>query len=106
MSLQVRYLTNGEREVFTVLNSGVRPISFEIFDKREDIDPRISHLVPTGDPVFCGPDLAHMFGVQGLFYPDFPRICTLKGYEDKRCIAELCKHYETCEVCMDVRKGG
>jgi len=91
MSLNIRYLTNGIKSVYTVRNAGVTPTTFEIFDRREDIDIRIRHYAPTGDPVHCEPDLARMFGVLDLFYPNFPN-CPMPEYSNSKCIAESCKY--------------
>ena len=70
MSLNIRYLTNGKITAYTVTNSGVTPSTFEIFKNREDIDIRIRHYAKETDPVYCDPDIAKMFGVRELFYPD------------------------------------
>ena len=94
MSLQIRYLTNGEKEIFTVRNAGITPPTFEIFEKREDIDERIRHYAPKSDPVFCKPDLARIFGVLDIFYPNHPDCgrTDLKEHNVKKCIAEQCKY--------------
>ena len=91
MSLDIRYLTNGEKSVYAVRNSGVTPTSLEIFETYEDIDERIRHYAPKGEPKWCGPDLARTFGVLDLFYPNHPN-CVMKNYSDRQCIAESCKY--------------
>ena len=97
MSLSIRYLTNGEKELFTVSDTGIEPPTFEIFDKRDDIDINIRHYAPKGEPVFCKPDLARIFGVLDIFYPNHPN-CILPKYSGKKCIAESCKYSNySCE---------
>jgi len=96
MSLSIRHLTNGENTVFTVSNTGVTPPTFEIFNNREDIDMGIRHYVPTDEPMHCEPDLAYIFGVGDLFYPNFKHDCgrtDLKPHNPKRCIAESCRYH-------------
>ena len=106
MSLNIRYLTNGEMEVFTVSNTGVNPPTFQVFEKREDIDPSIRHYAPSGEPTMCKPDLARMFGVLDLFYPGHPN-CAIPRYADKKCIAESCKYSPNgeWEECKYFSKG-
>ena len=72
MSLCIRHLTSGGREVFTVHNKGVSPTSYEIFDNREDIDWRIRHYAPE-EPEYCSPDLAKQLGVFEKLYPGFKK---------------------------------
>lgn len=52
--------------------------------------------------------MAYILGAGEYFYPDFPK-CGMPGYEDKRCIAEACKHgkpiYKECKY-FQRRQGG
>ena len=97
MSLNIRHLTNGEKALFTVSNTGVTPAVFEIFNKRDDIDKSIRHYAPSGNPVFCDPELAHIFGVLYLFYPNHPN-CVKPEYSGKICIAKSCKWFKKCSL--------
>ena len=94
VSLHIRYLTNGNKELYTVRNASAYPITFDVFENREDIDERIRHYAPDGEPVFCLPDLARTFGVLDLFYPNHPinLNCSLPKHSSKKCIWESCKH--------------
>ena len=94
MSLYIRHLTNGKREIFTISNTGVTPPKFEIVESLADIDERIRHYAPKGKPVFCLPDLARVFGVLDLFYPNHPinLYCALPKHSNKKCIWESCKY--------------
>ena len=104
MSLNIRHLTNGKLEVFTVSNTGTEPPTFEIFHSRDDIDKSLRDDVPVGKALYCGPDSARMFGVLDLFYPNHPNcgLADLKPHNVKRCIAESCKYapdgnWEQCQ---------
>lgn len=90
MSLNIRYLTNGEKTFYIEINSGVTPTEYHAYKTKEEIPKSIRHYAPDGDPKFVEPDLAAIFGVQDIFYPDFPS-CGHPDYLGKRCIAESCK---------------
>ena len=92
MSLNIRYLTNGEKEVFTVSNIGVTPPTFEIFEKREDIDKNIRHYAPK-EPKYCDPDIAQMFDVLDIFYPNQPN-CVVPKWKNTICIENSCRHWD------------
>ena len=95
MSLNIRWLTNGKKEIFTVRNSGVEPVSFEVFERCEDIDESIRHYAESiKKPTYCGPDLANMFRVLDIFYPNHGTCGRddLKPHNPTRCIAESCKY--------------
>ena len=95
MSLDIRYLTNGEKEIFVVINKGVSPIHVSVVDKRSEIDKRICRYAPN-EPQFCEPDFAFRFGVQETLYPSLAgRKCVrtdLKPHNPDRCIFEGCRY--------------
>ena len=91
MSLNIRHLTNGEITIYTVSNTGVTPPTFEIYYNRESIDKNIRHYAKTDEPTHCEPDLARIFGVLDLFYPNHPN-CGMPEYANKKCIAESCRY--------------
>ena len=72
MSLNIRYLTNGEKTIYIAINSGVTPREYHVYKTKEEIPKSIRHYVPNGDPKFVGPDLAAILSVQDIFYPGFP----------------------------------
>lgn len=90
MSLNIRYLTNGEKTFYVETNSGVTLPERHIYATKDEIPKSIRHYAPDGDPKFVGPDLAAILGVQDIFYPGFPN-CERPEYLGKRCIAESCK---------------
>ena len=94
MSLDIRYLTNGEISVYTVRNSGVTPMSFDIYKCIEDVPESIRCGLPIGEPVMCHPDLARCLGVLDLFYPGHGNCGRpdLKPHNVKKCIAEQCRY--------------
>lgn len=65
--------------------------SFNVYTRRDDIPENIRHYAPEGEPVFVGPDMAFIFGVRDVLYPNFPD-CSHPEYPGKRCIAESCKY--------------
>ena len=95
MSLNIRYLTNGEIKLFTISNQGVRSPTFEIVYNLGDIDDNLRDYVPKSEPMHCEPDLARVLGVQHVFYPNW-HDCgreDLKPHNVKKCIAEQCKYH-------------
>lgn len=87
MSLDIRYVTNGKKEIIRVID-GCND-TFNVYNKREDVPKSIRHYVPE-KVKFVGPDLARIFGVLDILYPGFPN-CGLEGYTDKKCIGDSCK---------------
>ena len=90
MSLDARYLTNGKKSLYVVIDSSARPAVRYIGETKEDIPKSIRDHLPDGDPRFIGPDIAAILQVQDIFYPNFPA-CGHPDYPGKRCIAESCK---------------
>jgi len=90
MSIDVRYVTNGKKSGYYVRNSGVDPMTIDIFDKKEDVPESIRHYCPDGEPDFWGPDMARFMGVRDILYPNFP-LCCHPEYLGKVCIAESCR---------------
>lgn len=91
MSINIKWLTNGEKKIYTVYNSMVN--EFNIFENIEDIPRDIRHYAENiKEPTFCNPDLARIFNVQKVFYPGWPKKCSYPGYENSFCIAESCKY--------------
>lgn len=89
MSLDIRYVTNGIKTIYRVIDGSAD--SFNVYTRRDDIPKSIRHYAPKGDPVFVGPDMAFIFGVSDILYPNFPN-CGHPQYSGKRCIAESCKY--------------
>lgn len=87
MSLDIRYLTNGKKEIYTVRDSSAE--TFDVYEKREDIPKSIIHYVPD-KVMFAGPDLARVLGALDVLYPNFPK-CGLEGYTNKLCIGDSCR---------------
>lgn len=92
MSLDIRYLTNGEKTAYRVEDSGADPVTVNYYERREDIPENIRHFAKENeDPIFVGPDMAYILGAWEYFYPDLLE-CRKPGYEGRRCIAESCKY--------------
>lgn len=91
MSVDCRYFTNGEKTAFTLLHTDTGEV--EVFEKREDIPDSVKHLFRNMNmPKIIGPDLAMILKINGVFYPDWPKICNAPMLNGKkcRCVVESC----------------
>ena len=70
MSLDIRYLTNGEKNVYVVVDAAVRTVNY--YNSREEIPAQIRHYAPDGNPRFVGPDDARMFLAMNALYRPGP----------------------------------
>lgn len=108
MSLDIRYLTNGEKTAYRVQNSGVEPIEVNYYETMEEIPKSIRHYAPKGEPNFVEPDMAYALGAGEYFYPNFTK-CGMPKYKEERCIAESCKYgtptYKDCKYFQKSDKG-
>lgn len=99
MSINIHYLSNGEKSVYVVKNSGVTPVEVSFFEKKDDIPSDIRHYVPD-EVKIVGPCLARSFRAIDILYPNFPS-CGHPDYLGKPCIAEYCRFaiptYHDCE---------
>lgn len=94
MSIDTRYLTNGEKTAYTLLHADTGEV--EEFARLEDIPASVRHYFSKMDkPKMCGPDLACILGVSKVFYPGWPKKCTMKGCEGRRCVGESCAYTTT-----------
>ena len=88
MSVDIRYVTNGKKAIYRVIDSSAK--AFNIYESKDQIPQNIRHYTPEGEPKFVDPDMAAIFGVLDILYPNFPK-CGHPDYIGKRCIAEACK---------------
>ena len=98
MSLDIRYLTNGEKNVYVVVDAAVRTGNY--YNSREEIPAQIRHYAPDGNPRFVGPDDARMFLAMNALYPDLVHeYCSEPRYTATHCIFESCflENWETCK---------
>lgn len=100
MSLDIRHVTNGEKELYVIINTGTVPKTCCAVENVSEIPDSIRDYVPDGKPKFVGPESAFRLGVRDELYPSFPTHCGHPEYSDKRCIAEDCKYatptYKDC----------
>lgn len=89
MSLDIRYVTNGEKKFYRVIDSSAE--TFNIYETLDQVPKNIRHYAESEKLKFCGPDLARIYGVLDILYPGFPN-CGLEEYTDRKCIAESCKY--------------
>lgn len=99
MSLGIRYLTNGKKNVYVVVDTAARPISIKYYDTRDKIPVQIRHYAPEGKPMFVGPDGARNLFAMKALYPDLMNEhCNKPGYSGDVCIFESCKEpWKTCK---------
>ena len=91
MSIDIRHVTNGKKTIYRVIDSSADfGMAFNVYETREEIPQNIRHYAPEEEPKFVGPDMAAIFGVLDILYPNFPN-CGHPDYLGKRCIAESCK---------------
>ena len=97
MSIDIRYVTNGKKAIYRVIDSSAN--AFNIYESKDQIPQNIRHYTPDGEPKFVDPDMAAIFGVLDVLYPNFPK-CGHPDYIGKRCIATSCKFaYPTYKDC-------
>lgn len=92
MSLDIRYVTNGKKSIYRVIDASAE--TFNVYENKEDIPQSIRHYAPKGEPKFVGPDMAAILGVKNILYPNFPK-CSHPDYLGKDCIAESCQYAES-----------
>lgn len=105
MSLNIRYLTNGEKTAYQVVNTGVDPTEITFYENKEDIPQSIVHYAPKGEPKFIEPELAYILDAQDYFYPNFKKCkCGHQDFKGRRCIAEVCEpakpDWKNCKYVM------
>lgn len=92
MSLDIRYLTNGTKNVYVVVDSASRPVSVNYYETRDEIPVQIRHYAPEGKPMFVGPDGARNLFAMKALYPDLMNErCSLPEFVGLPCIFELCQ---------------
>lgn len=99
MSLDIRYLTNGTKNVYVGVDSASRPVSVSYYDTRDEIPVQIRHYAPEGKPMFVGPDGARLFFAMKVLYPELMcEYCGKPGYSGAVCIFESCvEPWKTCK---------
>lgn len=99
MSLDIRYLTNGTKNVYVVVDSASRPVSVNYYDTRDEIPVQIRHYAPEGKPMFVGPDGARPLSAMKVLYPELMcEYCRKPGYSGAVCIFESCvEPWKTCK---------
>ena len=99
MSLDIRYLTNGTKNVYVVVDSASRPVSVSYYDTRDEIPVQIRHYAPEGKPMFVDPDEARLFFAMKVLYPELMcEYCGKPGYSGAVCIFESCvEPWKTCK---------
>lgn len=100
MSLDIRYLTNGTKNVYVVVDSASRPVSVNYYDTRDEIPVQIRHYAPEGKPMFVGPDGARNLFAMKALYPDLMNErCSLLEFVGLPCF------FESCQLCWQACKG-
>lgn len=91
MSLEVRYLTNGKKTIYTVKRNDVPQRSAcLVYDGIEDIPQDIRHYAPKCQPVFVTPDVAQFLGLGGILYPEYQYKCSYGCVGPTHCLGPGC----------------
>lgn len=95
MSINVLWLTNGKKTVYVTRSTldGSRSI-YERLDDMPCSDRYRAErqLKYSRGPFYCEPETARIYGVQDIFYPDWPKSCGNPESQGKNCTAEACKY--------------
>ena len=99
MSLDIRYLTNGTKNVYVVVEKDVTPVAVHFYSERDEIPYQIRHYAPEGKPMFVCPDGARLFFAMKVLYPELMcEYCRKPGYSGAVCIFESCvEPWKTCK---------
>lgn len=85
MSIEARYFSNGKKAAYVLLNTETREA--EEFQRKEDIPESAQHLFQKlNRPRAIGPNLAMLLGVNKIFYPDWPKMCTAPCNKGRTCM--------------------
>lgn len=106
MSLDFRYLTNGEKTLYCVTDSAARPVERTTYENIEDVPESIRHYAPKGEAVFVDPLDAQVLGFGDVFYPEYERRCCYESGRVEACVGQECnllkgKKPEECEYWID-----
>lgn len=105
MSLDVRWLTNGEKTLYCITDSWYDPPKKSTYETLNDIpEPLRHHAEKIEAPKYVGPDSARILGWADIFYPEWKHHYCLHpeelaaGLYGQKCIAESCGFYDyhTC----------
>lgn len=100
MSLDIRYLTNGTKNVYVVVEKDVTPVAVHFYSERDEIPYQIRNYAPKGKPMFVGPDGARNLFAMKALYPDLMNErCSLPEFVGLPCI------FESCQLCWQACKG-
>lgn len=100
MSLDIRYLTNGTKNVYVVVDTSLRPVPVNYYDTRDEIPVQIRHYAPEGKPMFVGPNGARNLFAMKALYPDLMNErCSLPEFVGLPCI------FESCQLCWQACNG-
>lgn len=105
MSLDVRWLTNGEKTLYCITDSWCNPPRKYTYETLEEVPKAIKHYAEKiKEPTFVGPRTASLLGFDDIFYPKWKHHYCLHpeelnaGYYDMKCLAENCElcDYHEC----------
>ena len=95
MGISYIWLTNGEKTFHVVYNGPDGPRA--VYERLSDMPESIRNFADwqekaSSGPIFCEPETARIYGVQDIFYPDWPKPCRNPDYQGMDCAAEDCKY--------------
>lgn len=100
MSLDIRYLTNGTKNVYVVAEKDVTPVAVHFYSERDEIPYQIRHYAPKGDPMFVGPEASRLFFAMDALYPELVNEhCNELDFAGAPCLFESCSlaDWKTCK---------
>lgn len=109
MSLDIRYLTNGTKNVYVVAEKDVTPVAVHFYSERDEIPYQIRNYAPKGKPMLVGPNRARLFFAMKVLYPELMcKYCGKPAYAGSPCIFEacsladwkICKYRCTAKICV------
>lgn len=105
MSLDFRYLTNGKKTLYCVVDSGVWPVEKNTYETIEEVPEGIRHIAPK-EPTFVTPDCAQSLGFGKELYPEYEKRCSYYSGRRFSCVGETCtvlgkKKPQECEYWND-----
>ena len=90
MSIDIKYVSNGKKALYYVMNTGVTPNTYTTCEKLEDIPESIRHYAPKGDPKVIDPDTAQFLGLGPALYPEYENRCMYNGFRAMACVGPGC----------------
>lgn len=96
MSFDIRYLTNGEKTLYCIIDNYHIPPKKSTYETLDEVPEPIRNFAKKKELKFIGPDTARMLSWDDVFYPEWNHyVCLHPIFLDHdafnvKCIAESC----------------